>query len=321
MFPPTAATAVRGTKMAYFRGNLRRDFTVCVVIGAALGALFGIALMATSLTGKGFSSSILIGACGFILLAISVLVFTAIRSHTSVTPESRSDPLSGHAPENYSLGIASTGLSGLAHKVHRNLQDYGWYITVQKTLAYLVRSIYFRQTYRICRINLDATKPSEDLNKHNFTFKILTTQNVDMIAQIENIAEWLRGRLTEAIAAGQLCLVALDGDEVAGFNLINLDDATFVLVNLRKKLRRGFAWSEHIAVKKEFRRTGLGSQLHYRIFEELKRRGIRRLYGGTLLSNTASLALTRSVGFKEIGDVHYRKFFSFEKWWFKRVRG
>jgi GNAT superfamily N-acetyltransferase len=106
--------------------------------------------------------------------------------------------------------------------------------------------------------------------ENHFTFKILTSQNLDMISQIENIAEWLRGRLTEAVAAGQVCLVALDRDEVAGFNLINFDDATLVLVNLKKKLRSGVAWSEHIAVKKEFRKTGLGSQLRFRIFQELK---------------------------------------------------
>jgi GNAT superfamily N-acetyltransferase len=321
MFPLKAATGVRGTKMAYFRDNLRSCFTVCIAIGSALGALFGLALMATSLTGKSLPSRILIGSCGFILLAISVPVFMAIRSHAPVTPKSGSDSLSGLAAENYTLGIASTGLSGLAHKVHRNLQDYGWHITVQKSLAYLVRSVYFRQVYRIYRIKLDATTPTQDLNNHNFSFKILTAQNVEMIAQIENIAEWLRGRLTEAIAAGQLCLVALDGNEVAGFNLINFDHATLVLVNLKKKLRRGLAWSEHIAVKKEFRKAGLGSTLRYRIFQELKRRGILRLYGGTLRSNTASLALTRSVGFKEIGEIHYRKFFSLEKWRCKRVRG
>jgi ribosomal protein S18 acetylase RimI-like enzyme len=306
--------------MAYFRGNLQNGFTVRIAIGPALAALFGLALMATSLTGKSFPSSILIGGYGFILLAISVPAYTAARSHTSVTPKSGSDRLSGVATENYSPGIPSTEITGLAHKIHRNLQDYGWYITAQKTLAYLVRSIYFRKTYRIYRINLEATKPPEDLNKYNFTFKILTTQNVDLIAQIESTAEWLRGQLKNALANGQLCLVALDGDQVAGFNLISFDHATLVLVNLNKKLQRDFAWSEHIAVKKEFRKTGLGSQLRYRIFRELKKRGIRRLYGGTLPSNTASLSLARSVGFKEIADIHYRKFFGFEKWRYRGIR-
>ena len=242
-------------------------------------------------------------------------------AHLPEGPKSGSKVVNGPPPDDLSRRNTSPGQSGLAHKVQRNLQDYGWHITVNKTLAYLFRSVYFRQVYRIYRINLDATKPPEDPSHPNFRFKILTTQNMEMIAQVENIAEWLRGRLTETIAAGQMCLVALDGDEVAGFNLINFDHATLVLVNLKKKLRRGFAWSEHIAVKKEFRKSGLGSQLRFRIFQELKRRGIRRLFGGTLRSNTASLSLARSVGFKEIGDIHYRKFFSIEKWWYTRIRG
>jgi GNAT superfamily N-acetyltransferase len=223
-------------------------------------------------------------------------------------------------PEDFGYGISAPGLRGLANKIHRNYQDYGLPITIQKTLAYLFRAIYFRQVYRVYRINLNAATSPDDFNKHNFTYKLLTNQNVDMIAQIEKIAEWLRGKLADDIAAGQLCLVALDGDEVAGFNLINFDHATLLLVNLTKKLRPGLAWSEHIAVQNEFRKTGLGSQLRFRIFQELKKRGIRRLYGGTLQSNIASLSLARSVGFTEIADIYYRKFFSFKKWRYQRVR-
>jgi GNAT superfamily N-acetyltransferase len=239
----------------------------------------------------------------------------------SASSKSKSGALNLLPSGDFSRRNASPELGGLIHKVQRNLQDYGWQITIKKALAYLVRAVYFRQVYRIYRIDLAGNNPSVGIGTHHFTFEILTTQNVDMIAQIENIAEWLRGQLTQALADGQLCLVALDGDQVAGFNLINLEHATLVLVNLQRKLRRGSAWSEHIAVKKEYRKTGLGSQLRFRIFHELQKRGIRRLYGGTLRSNIASLSLARSVGFKEIGDIHYRKFFSFEKWRYKRVRG
>ena len=241
-------------------------------------------------------------------------------AHIPKLHKSGFDVLSGVPEENSVLGIASPGLDGLAHKVRRNFEDYGWRIALKKTVAYLVRSVYLQQVYRIYRINLDSIKLPDDYNKHNFTFKILTTQNVDMIAQVENIAEWLRGHLKERIAKGQLCLVALDGDNVAAFNLINFEQAILILVKLKKELRQGSAWSSHIAVKKEFRRTGLGSQVRYRIFEELKRRGIHRLYGGTLRSNTASLKLTRSVGFTEIVDIQYRKFLSFENWKYTRVR-
>src|SRR5260221_11538901 len=181
------------------------------------------------------------------------------QTHIPRTPRPGPDLLAGTPAENYSLGIASPGLSGLAHKIQRNVEDYGSRVALKKTLAYLVRSVYFRQVYRIYRINLDAAKPPEDFDKHNFTFKILNPQNVDMIAQVENIAEWLRGHLKKRIAGGQLCLVALDGEKVAAFNLINFEQALLILVNLKKKLRRGFAWSSHIAVKREYRRTGLGS--------------------------------------------------------------
>lgn len=217
-------------------------------------------------------------------------------------------------------GSASPELGSLFDKIRRNWQDYGWDITLRKTVAYLVRSIYFRQVYRIYRINLSDAKPTVDGDGHDFTFKLLTAENADAIAQIEAIAEWLRGRLQGAIAAGQPCLVALDGDRVAGFNLISLDRATLTLVNLTRKLRPHCAWSEHIAVGKEYRKAGLGAQLRFRIFRELERRGVRRLYGGTLVSNTASLNLARSVGFEEIADIHYRKFLYHEKWRYKRVR-
>jgi GNAT superfamily N-acetyltransferase len=240
------------------------------------------------------------------------------------TPKSvKSEPalLKGGPTDRYSLGFASSGLGGMDDKLQRNLEDYGWRITIQKTLAYLVRSNYFRQVYRIYRINLAATNPREVSSKRNFTFKILTAQDASLIAQVENIAEWLHRQLQGKIAAGQLCLVALDGERVAGFNLIDFEQANLILVNFQEKLRRGFAWSEYVAVKKEFRRTGLASQLRYRIFEELKRRGILRLYGGMFRSSTASLGLTRSVGFKEIGDIYYRKSVAFANWQYKRIRG
>jgi GNAT superfamily N-acetyltransferase len=240
-------------------------------------------------------------------------------AHLPENPKPESKVLNGLPPGDSSQATASLGLGGLAHKIHRNRQDYGWRVTIHKALAYLIRSIYFRQIYRIYKVNLEGMKPRVDFDEHPFTFKVLSAQNENMIAEIENMAEWLRGRLSTAIANGQMCLVALDGDRVAGFNLINFDHATLVLVNLKKNLRTGCAWSEHIAVKKEFRKTGLGSQIRFRIFQELKKRGIRRLYGGTLQSNIASLNLARSVGFEEIADIDYRKFFFLENWRYKRV--
>src|ERR1700682_4455420 len=101
--------------------------------------------------------------------------------------KSEDDVLTGAPVERYSPGIASPGLSRLSHKVQRNLDDYGWQIAVRKSAAYLLRAVYFQQVYRIYRIELDKAKLPQDFNRHNFIFKILTVQNVDMIAEVENI--------------------------------------------------------------------------------------------------------------------------------------
>src|SRR5580704_12625329 len=224
-------------------------------------------------------------------------------------------PADNHIPPARSLAP-----NDLAHKVRRNLEDYGWRITVGKALAYLVRWIYFQQVYRIYGIKLDITRAPNLSDNLDFTFRLVTPQDLHLIAQVEDTAEWLRGQVKNRVVAGQLCLVALDGEKVAGFNLINLGQASLILVNRKRKLRPGCAWSEHIAVQKAFRKSGLGSQLRYRIFEVLKSQGIRRLYGGTLRSNTISLKLSRAVGFKEICDIHYRKILSIENWQFRRLR-
>ncbi len=183
-----------------------------------------------------------------------------------------------------------------------------------------MRGVYFHQVYRLYRINLNQVAPTAPSNSTQFIFRLLSPQDSGLIAQVENIAEWLHGQLKSRIEAGQLCLVAMDGTKVAGFNLINLQEASMVLVNRSLPLRAGSAWSEHIAVLKEHRRSGLGADLRRGVFEVLRSRGIRRLYGGTLRSNIAALKLTRAVGFKEIGDLRYKKILSFEEWRFTRVR-
>jgi GNAT superfamily N-acetyltransferase len=218
------------------------------------------------------------------------------------------------------LPRAMLKMRAIVHRVLRNLSDYGWAITLQKTAAYLARGIFFRQVYRIYRIKLDTASQAEDPGTSDFAFKLLTAQNTDLIAQVEETAEWLHGQIRKRLEAGNICLVALDGDKVAGFNLINLSEASLILVNRRIRLRKGSAWSEHIAVQKDYRKSGLGAQLRYRVFEELRSRGIHRLYGGTLRSNTAALRLTRAVGFREIGDIHYQKILSFQEWRFERLR-
>jgi len=74
--------------MADFRSGLRRALAVCLAIGAALGALYGLALLATAVNGSNSPSSILLGGFGIILLILSVLLFVfALRQWTPGKPK------------------------------------------------------------------------------------------------------------------------------------------------------------------------------------------------------------------------------------------
>lgn len=209
----------------------------------------------------------------------------------------------------------------LVRKVQRNVEDYRWGVTTKKSLATLVGWVYKHQVYRVYRIDFAITAPSKISHQHPFSFRILEATDNGVIEQIESFAEFLRGSVREKIADGALCQVAMDEQgKLAGFNLIRFGEVFIPLIELKRVFRPQEAWSEHIAVHKDHRRKGLASQLRYRVFEELRARGIKRLYGGTLRPNTPALKLTRKVGFTEIVDIDYIRFLNFRKWRYRRVR-
>lgn len=201
-------------------------------------------------------------------------------------------------------------------KVRRNLNDYGLAKTAEKTLSYLFKSFYLKRTYLIYRMDLSEYRCppiTED-----FTFRTVGTGDIQVIRQIEEESEWLDGRLRECLAKG-LCVVALDGEQVAGFNLIAFDDVFIPLLNLKRRLRPHEAWSEQITVMKEYRKRGLASALRRLAFSELQQRGIRKLYGGALTSNIPSLKLAKRVGFRFITIVDYRRVLNREQRIYNRV--
>ncbi len=60
--------------MANFCGSFRRIVAAFLAIGGALGALYGVALIATAVTGNSSPSSILLGGFGFMLLVLSLVL-------------------------------------------------------------------------------------------------------------------------------------------------------------------------------------------------------------------------------------------------------
>lgn len=204
-------------------------------------------------------------------------------------------------------------------KITRNYRDSGLRITASKISRQLVSFAYESQIYKIYRIHLDEHTEKQYDNR-GFTFSLLHPEEIDLIQQIEDMEDWLRGKITEKFRSGSICLLAKENNRVAGFNLVSFGDVYMPLVKVERRFHPNEAWSEQITVSKDFRGRGLATLLRYHTFDELKRRGIKRLYGGTLPSNTANLKLSRKVGFKEIADIHYVKKLNTESWTFVRVR-
>ena len=204
-------------------------------------------------------------------------------------------------------------------RLKRNLTDYGTWITFKKIIIKLASPFYVNRTYRVYTKDLSELKEDTSLNA-DFHFRIISAADAGAIEQIELLEEWLCGCVADKLQNGSLCLVAFDGPVVAGFNLVDLHQGELPLVHYYKKLHPYQAWSEQITVHPDYRGKRLASSLRVRMFELLKERGIRKFYGGAQISNTASLKLARSIGFVEIADVQYLKYFSWQKTICRRYR-
>ena len=204
-------------------------------------------------------------------------------------------------------------------KIRRNLRDYGVPVTLAKGVAYLFRLLYEHRAYRVYKIELDGRHIPQSA-AGPLLFRLLGEKEKEIIGQIEEMEEWLDDKLAEKLKARSFCMVVLDGERVAGFNLVTMDEVHIPLINVRKVLRPGSAWSEQITIQKDYRNRGLATELRHRVYAELEKRGIGKFYGGSLACNTASLKLAQKAGFTFLADVTYCRIFSCRRWEYRRVR-
>ncbi len=210
------------------------------------------------------------------------------------------------------------GIAIALKKIRRNWKDFGIRGAFTKGVQYLLKSLYVNRVYRVYRRDLTAEQFSETAPE-GLVFKVLENSDTDAFRQIENMEEWLQGQLPEIMSHG-LCVAVFDGPKVVGFNLVAFRQVYVSLLNMKRRLRDGKAWSEQITVDKAYRKQGLASALRYRVFSELKKRGVRALYGGALASNIPSLKSAQKVGFRLIVDVQYQKLLNRERRIYRRIR-
>lgn len=204
-------------------------------------------------------------------------------------------------------------------KIQRNFEDHGLNCVFRKTIFFLLRPLYEKKTYRLYKIDLQRPQISEPNVLDKLEFRILSCTDADSIDEVERMSEWLHGDLASQLKEGALCIAAFEHEKLVGFNLISFGNVYMPLINLHRGFRRNEAWSEQIAVSKEFRKKGLGANLRYRIFQELRNRGYRKLYGGALVDNIPSLKLAQRVGFRIFVDITYTRTLNSRKWQYKRL--
>ena len=122
-------------------------------------------------------------------------------------------------------------------------------------------------------------------------YLLMKQEHVEQIAAIEAqcfSAPWsansISGELTNPLA---LWVVAIDGSKVVGY--------------VGSQSVMGEADMMNLAVMSDFRRLGIGKQLVLELSHILSLKGVSSLTLEVRTSNTAAIALYRSLGFQQVG--------------------
>ena len=211
-------------------------------------------------------------------------------------------------------------MTKILKKIIRNFNDYGFWITIRKSVEYPFSFIFYKKIYRLYRIDLSHyTVKKDDSSAFKYIVMDKDSINDNIIEQIESLEEWIIGVLKKDLKEDGICIIALDGDTVAGFNWISFNEVYIPIIMKTKVFRPHTAWSEQITVNKNYRGKGLGTSLRTHAFIELKNRNIRKFYGGTLNINEANIRLSQKAGFEFYVDVHFLRLFGCKMWKYKRI--
>jgi ribosomal protein S18 acetylase RimI-like enzyme len=205
-------------------------------------------------------------------------------------------------------------------KISRNIRDFGPGVFLKKMLSSGLKPLFEIRTYHIYLIDLRNIVIKASVPPDDIIIRFVAPEETAVIRQIEEMEEWLCGRVAEKLRGGQKCLVAMRGEEVAGFNLVSLDVFHLPNVWLSKPLRPKECSSEQITVHHKFRGRGLGTDLRNTFFSAMKKDGYTRIYGGTEATNTANRALTRKVGFNIFAEARYISFLGHKRLRISRLK-
>lgn len=192
----------------------------------------------------------------------------------------------------------------LQNKFYRNLRDYGWAVSLKKSLAYLYRPVFYRRSWLITQNDLAHARISQNADT-TCSFRFLRSNDSSAIRQIEGWEEWLQGRVKPD--EKQMCLVAMSQSRLVGFYLIALREYDLSATTVRVRLARKEAWGVQISVRKDYRRMGLATRLRGIAYAELRDRCLEKLFGYIAPNNVASLSSAKKAGAAVLGTLTFAR--------------
>ncbi len=193
-------------------------------------------------------------------------------------------------------------------KIARNLHDFGPYITFRKSAAYLMKPLFESHSRILYRIELSDFPEMSCGHDDDYEFKRIDAGDIDAIAQIERMEEWLTGKVGALLNTGAVCMTAMQEDRVAAFYLANLKEGIVDKLHLVLSLGPSEAFGEQITVHRDYRRKGLATRLRYFFYRYLRERGVASLYGHRAMDNLASEKSAKKYGSRDLAVFRYVRF-------------
>lgn len=131
--------------------------------------------------------------------------------------------------------------------------------------------------------------------------------------------EWLDGELKESLIKNGICMAIIKKNKIAGFNWMTLGEGSIPLLKLRVITKPDEVWSEQITIHKDFRRKGLANQLRTKFYNELKKMGIKAIYGHRQGWNIASKMSAQKYTYKELVKADYIKVLNIQRLRFAKL--
>jgi ribosomal protein S18 acetylase RimI-like enzyme len=207
----------------------------------------------------------------------------------------------------------------LKRKILRNLNDYGFLVFFKKMLSYPLKPFFENVGFILFEIDLNNIR-EETVKKNGFSFKWVEAKDHQLINAIEDMEEWLRGRVKEKLSNNSMCMAVLTGNQLLGFYLASFGGGHIPLLRLRVIAGNGEAWGDQITIEKGSRKLGLGTELKRSIYAEFKRKGIKNIFAATRVYNKASLELSRKFGIQKAFRFNYIKLFTYRRLVYWRIQ-